>query len=51
MRDNIFWQKELETIDRKQLIKLQLDSINSQINTAKKSILYKNKLSKINKIS
>lgn len=51
MRDNIFWQKELETIDRKQLTKLQLDSINSQINTAKKSILYKNKLSKINKIS
>lgn len=46
----MFWQKDIETMDRKDLRKFQLDCINKQIALAKKSQFYKDKLSKIGEL-
>ena len=46
----MFWQKDIETMDRKDLRKFQLDCINKQIALAKKSEHYKDKLSKITEL-
>ncbi len=46
----MFWQKDIETMDRKDLRKFQLDCINKQIALAKKSEHYKDKLSKIGEL-
>jgi len=47
----MFWQKEIETIDRENLKKFQLDCINKQIALAKKSEYYKEKLKDIDKLN
>ena len=46
----MFWQKDIETMDRKDLRKFQLDCINKQIALAKKSQFYKDKLAKIGEL-
>ncbi len=46
----MFWQKDIETMDRKDLRKFQLDCINKQIALAKKSEFYKDKLAKIGEL-
>ena len=46
----MFWQKEIELMDRKQLRQFQLDCINKQIALAKNSQFYKDKLAHIDKL-
>ena len=46
----MFWQKDIETMDRKDLRKFQLDCINKQIALAKKSQFYKDKHAKIGEL-
>ena len=47
----MFWQKEIELMDRKQLRQFQLDCINKQIALAKNSQFYKDKLAHIDKLN
>jgi len=47
----MFWQKDIELMDREEIRNVQLDFINKEIKIAKKSEFYKNKLSNIDKIS
>ena len=44
--DNIFWNKELETLDRASLAKLQLERLKETVFWALKTPFYKKRLSK-----
>ncbi|WP_413853236.1 phenylacetate--CoA ligase family protein [Candidatus Ruminimicrobium bovinum] len=46
----MFWQKDIELMDRNQLRQFQLDCINKQIALAKNSSFYKDKLARIDKL-
>ena len=47
----MFWQKEIELMSVNDLRKFQLEAVNKQITTAKKSSFYKNRLKNIDKIN
>ncbi|MBQ3834768.1 MAG: phenylacetate--CoA ligase, partial [Elusimicrobia bacterium] len=46
----MYWQKEIETMDRQQLRKMQLDCINKQLALAKNAPYYKDKLANISEL-
>lgn len=47
----MFWQKEIEFMDRRKLSDFQLENINKSIKTAKNSQFYKKQLADIDKIN
>jgi phenylacetate-CoA ligase len=47
----MFWQKEIETLDKENLRKFQLECINKQIALARNSQFYKDKLANIDKLN